>query len=71
MWGGVPKRLHRPKKIFPLGNHADEVVIIGTVEYWPENGSYKKQDMAARAKYQKDPVTGQAKILELQVWLTG
>ncbi|KAK7189132.1 fungal specific transcription factor [Paraphaeosphaeria sporulosa] len=71
MWDGVPRRLHRPRKVFPFGDNADEVVIIGTVEYWPEDGPYKKQDMAARAKYRKDSNTGEVKIVRLQVWLTG
>lgn len=71
MWKGVPKRLHRPQKVFPFGDDPDELVIIGTVEYWPEDGSYKKQDMVARARYQKDAITGDAKIATLQVWLTG
>jgi hypothetical protein len=71
MWNDVPKRLHRPLKVFPFGDNADELVIIGTVEYWPEDGSYKKQDMAARAKYQNDSTTGKAEIVRLQVWLSG
>ncbi|KAF1978095.1 hypothetical protein BU23DRAFT_251185 [Bimuria novae-zelandiae CBS 107.79] len=45
MWNDVPRRLHRPEKIFPFRNNADELVIIGTVEYWPEAGSYKKQSI--------------------------
>jgi hypothetical protein len=71
MWSGVPKRIHRPLKIFPFGDNADELVIIGTVEYWPEDGPSKKQDMAARARYQKIPTTRKAEIVRLQVWLSG
>jgi hypothetical protein len=71
MWKGVPKRLHRPKKVFSFGDNPNQVVIIGTVEYWPDDGSYKTQAMAARAQYQKNADTGKTEMSSLQVWLTG
>ena len=71
MWNGVPKRLHRPKKIFLFGDDPNEVVIIGTVEYWPNDGPYRVQDMATRAKYHRNVKTGKIEMLSLQVWLTG
>ena len=70
MWDGVPKRIHRPKKIFPFGNNASEVAIIGTVEYWPDDEPYVKKDMAAVARYQKNERTGNVEMSRLQVWLT-
>lgn len=70
MWDGVPRRLHRPQKIFPFGTNANELVIIGTVEYWPDGGSYKKQDMAAQAKYRRNADTGRVEMESLQVWLS-
>ncbi|KAF2659435.1 hypothetical protein K491DRAFT_712711 [Lophiostoma macrostomum CBS 122681] len=70
MWSGVAKRVHRPTKIYPFGNDASEVTIIGTVEYWPDDGSYLKKDMAAVAKYQKNLRTGLVEMSRLQVWLT-
>jgi hypothetical protein len=70
MWNGVPKRIHRPLKIYPFGDNAQEVAIMGTVEYWPDDGSYVKKDMAARARYQKNPQTGVVEMSSLQVWLT-
>jgi hypothetical protein len=70
MWTGVSKRLHRPQKIYPFGNDASEVAIIGTVEYWPDDGSYVKKDMAAVARYQKNPQSGVVEMSRLQVWLT-
>jgi hypothetical protein len=71
MWNGVPKRIHRPSKIFPFGDNASEVVIIGSVEYWMDDGSYVKKDMAAHAKYQRNPKTSGIEMSSLQVWLTG
>ncbi|KAF2689369.1 hypothetical protein K458DRAFT_439708 [Lentithecium fluviatile CBS 122367] len=71
MWNGVPRRLHRPKKVFPFSDNSNEVVIVGTVEYWPDDGENKTQDMAARAKYQKNAKTGKTEMSSLQVWLTG
>ncbi|KAH7116766.1 hypothetical protein B0J11DRAFT_100520 [Dendryphion nanum] len=70
MWNGVPKRLHRPSKIYPFGNDADEVMILGSVEYWPDDGPYVKKDMAARAKYQRNANSGKIEMSSLQVWLT-
>lgn len=70
MWPGVEKRVHRLKKIYPFGDNADEVVVVGTVEYWTEDGSYIKKDMAARAKYQRNPKSSVVEMSTLQVWLT-
>ena len=70
MWDGVPKRIHRPIKVYPFGNNASEVVIIGSVEYWPDDGAYVKKDMAARASYRKNSETGAVEMSRLQVWLT-
>ncbi|KAF2794085.1 hypothetical protein K505DRAFT_407704 [Melanomma pulvis-pyrius CBS 109.77] len=71
MWNGVPKRTHRPAKVFPFGDNANTVVIIGTVEYWMDDGLYVKKDMAAQAKYQRSSKTGGIEMSSLQVWLTG
>jgi hypothetical protein len=70
MWNGVPRRLHRPKKVYPFGDDPNEVVIIGTVEYWPDDGSYKMQAMSAQARYQKNVATSKIEMTSLQVWLT-
>ncbi|KAF2116656.1 hypothetical protein BDV96DRAFT_645073 [Lophiotrema nucula] len=69
MWNGVPKRIHRPLKVYPFGDDADEVTIIGMVEYWNDDGSYAKKDMAARAKYSRKS-DGGIEMSSLQVWLT-
>lgn len=71
MWYGVLKRLHRPKKIFPFGDGANELVITGTVEYWKDDGSYEKHDIAVRANYQINAATHDIRMSSLQVWLTG
>lgn len=71
MWNGVPKRLHRPKKVFPFGKDSKEVVIVGSVEYWADDGSHNTQDMSAHAKYKRDAKTGKVVMESLQVWLTG
>jgi hypothetical protein len=71
MWNGVPKRIHRPLKVFPFGENAKEVIIIGSVEYWMDDRSYVKKAMAAHAKYQRNPKTSGIEMSSLQVWLTG
>ncbi|ORY07927.1 hypothetical protein BCR34DRAFT_489090, partial [Clohesyomyces aquaticus] len=70
MWNGVPKRVHRPMKIYPFDENANEVTIISIVQYWPDDGSYVKKGMAARAKYQRNAQSGALEMLSLQVWLT-
>ncbi|KAF2740953.1 hypothetical protein EJ04DRAFT_423933 [Polyplosphaeria fusca] len=69
MWNSIPKRTHRPLKVYPFGDDATEVAIIGTVEYWPDDGGYIKKDMAARMKFQRSPKTSKPEIASLQVWL--
>lgn len=38
MWEKVASRLHRPIKIFPFGENAEEVMLFGTVAYTLKDG---------------------------------
>ncbi|KAF2712009.1 hypothetical protein K504DRAFT_499125 [Pleomassaria siparia CBS 279.74] len=71
LWNGVSKRVHRPLKVFFFGPKANEVVIVGTVEYWLDDGSYVKKGMAPYTKYQRKFDTDGIEMSSLQVWLTG
>jgi hypothetical protein len=69
----VPKRQHKPKKVFPFGFVEAEgvwdVMIAGSVEYWSSDGVSAEKDMAVRAKYIKDEEEGWL-IASLGVWLS-
>ena len=44
LWEKVSERLHRPQKIFPFGENADEVMLHGTVAFTLKDG--RKADVS-------------------------
>ncbi len=49
MWEHVASRQHKPLKVFPFGNDANEAMLYGTVSYGLKNGKRSEVDWAARA----------------------
>jgi hypothetical protein len=55
MWAKVESRKHRPTKIYPFGDGADEVMLYGVVEYVMKEGMRTVNvDWAARAVLVED-----------------
>jgi len=67
MWEKVASRLHRPIKIFPFGEGADEVMLYGTVAYTLKDGRKADVEWGARANMVKDG--GKWKMGFYQVYL--
>lgn len=67
MWDHVASRDHKPLKIFPFGEHANEVMLYGTVSYGLKNGKSSEVDWAGRAHLVKDG--GSMKMDFYQVYL--
>lgn len=69
MWEKVASRSHKPLKIFPFGQNADDVMLYGTVQYTFKAGGEASVDWAARAHLVKDG--GDVKLDFYQVYLVG
>ncbi|KAE8451295.1 hypothetical protein EG329_004460 [Mollisiaceae sp. DMI_Dod_QoI] len=67
LWEKVASRLHRPLKIFPFGENADEVMLYGTVAYTLKDGRKADIDWSARANMVNDG--GKWKLKYYQVYL--
>ncbi|MCJ1256431.1 hypothetical protein MMC24_004252 [Lignoscripta atroalba] len=67
MWEHVASRSHKPLKVFPFGQHADEMMLYGTVGFGMKNGKSNELDWAARAHLVKEG--GEMKLDYYQVYL--
>ncbi|KUJ20963.1 uncharacterized protein LY89DRAFT_420878 [Mollisia scopiformis] len=67
MWEKVASRLHRPVKIFPFGEGAEEVMLYGTVKYVLKDGRKADVEWGARANLVKEE--GKWKMGFYQVYL--
>jgi len=54
MWKTVAVRLHTPRKIFPFGTGADEIMLYGIVDYTFKDKREASLEWAARAKLVKE-----------------
>ena len=69
MWEHVASRKHKPLKVFPFGQNANEVMLYGTVGYGLKSGKNSEIDWAARAHLVEDE--GNMKMDFYQVYLVG
>ncbi len=67
MWEHVASRQHKPLKVFPFGEHANEVMLYGTIGYGLRNGKRSEMEWAGRAHLVKDG--GDVKMDFYQVYL--
>jgi len=67
MWEKVASRAHFPKKVYPFGENADEVMLYGTVKYELKDGKKATVDWSARAHLVKEE--GVVKMDFYQVYL--
>lgn len=67
MWEKVKSRSHKPVKVFPFGENADEVMLYGTVDYELKDGREASVPWAGRAHLVEEE--GQVKMDFYQVYL--